>query len=130
MQDVQITFQKSTGVDVESDEKKVYDKLKSMSNEWKIVHAVDFQEQRQIYRRGIREIINISPGEADFIATHPEYGLIIVEVKASRKVRVKGGKLQFQKKDETKWRNYGPQPDGEKIKDPIEQVQHNARSVN
>ena len=46
-------------MDPESDEKKVYDKLKSMSNEWKIVHAVDFRKQRQIYRRGIREIINI-----------------------------------------------------------------------
>ena len=72
-----------------SAEKKVYDKLKLMSSEWKIVHGCNFYERREIFST----FLEISPGEADFIATHPKYGLIIVEVKGNGKARIQNGSL-------------------------------------
>jgi hypothetical protein len=88
-------------------EKKTFEALATLSASFSVFYSVAWQVRD--VKSGARD------GEADFIITHPELGLMILEVK--------GGQIRYDS-DEKQWFSRDRQGTEHKIKDPIEQARN------
>jgi uncharacterized protein YfkK (UPF0435 family) len=86
-------------------EKEVFDGLKNqLSDEWTVIYSLHWVTQDDVY-------INKSNGESDFIILHPNYGVLILEVK--------GGVVSHHNQ---KWTSINHQGIPQNIKDPEKQT--------
>ncbi len=97
-----ITFACPTvGVDADS-ERKVYDALSTLSDDWTVLHSVAWQGPR-----GRRT----GDGEADFVLIHRSHGIVVLEVKGGG-VHVEAGR----------WKSRDRNEEVHDIKNPFEQA--------
>ncbi|MER2218879.1 nuclease-related domain-containing DEAD/DEAH box helicase [Methylobacterium brachiatum] len=85
-----------------SSERKLFEAFRELDEGWTILHSVTWQS-----RRNGRE----GDGEADFIAIHPKFGILVVEVKGGE-VNVEAGE----------WSSIDRHGDRHRIKNPFEQA--------
>lgn len=90
-----------------SAEQKVYDKLAQLPDPFVVFYSVAWQ-----VRRPGQEA---QDGEADFIVAHPEYGVMILEVK--------GGRIRYDAR-EGQWYSLDRHDNEHPIKDPIQQARN------
>ena len=88
-----------------SAEKKVYEKLQSLTDPYVIFYSSPWQKQNSY--EGVKE------GEADFVIAHPEKGFIVLEVK--------GGAVTFSS-DLNQWYSQDRAGVTHEIKDPVKQA--------
>lgn len=69
-------------------ERRVFEALRKLSDDWVVVHGLRFVAQA----RGKRPPRN---GEADFVLVHPRYGLIVLEAKGGQYEVERGGWYTF-----------------------------------
>ena len=70
-------YPNAQSVSVPQSERRVFEALKKLSDDWLVVHGLRFVTPA----RGKRSPRN---GEADFVLIHPRYGLIVLEAKGGR----------------------------------------------
>jgi Nuclease-related domain len=70
-------YPNAQSVSVPQSERRVFEALKKLSNDWVVVHGLRFVAAA----RGKRPPRN---GEADFVLIHPRYGLLVLEAKGGR----------------------------------------------
>lgn len=86
-------------------ERKLYDCLAQLSKSYTVYYSVTWQART---RDG-----NVRDGEADFVVTHPDYGLLVIEVK--------GGGISFESTT-SEWFSQDRNGVTHPIKDPIDQA--------
>ena len=88
-----------------SGERKVYLALKNLSEKFIVFYSVHWINQAGNW--------GISEGEADFVITHPDLGVLILEVK--------GGGIQY-KPERNQWYSFDRNGYSYEIKDPVDQA--------
>ena len=91
-------------------ERSVWNALSALNDDWTIHHSVEWVGERD----GVPD-----DGEADFVLVHPDHGVIVMEVKGGREIRV----------SPEGWVSVSHDNSRHRIRNPFKQVQESKRAL-